>query len=58
MTDRPRKEQPAPAQPKPNVPKPGTVPKLPQTIFNLEKRGADFGTRSRPIAPRPGRKRG
>ncbi len=30
-------------QPKP--PKPGSVPKLPQTIFNLEKRGGS-GNRS------------
>jgi hypothetical protein len=58
MADRPRKEQPAPAQPKPNVPKPGTLPKLPQTIFNLEERGVDLGIRSRPVVPRPTKKRG
>ncbi|MGH2870525.1 MAG: hypothetical protein ACRDNK_23515 [Solirubrobacteraceae bacterium] len=32
------KSQPAP-QPKPKIPAPGTLPKLPQTIFNMEKRG-------------------
>jgi hypothetical protein len=58
MADRSPKEQPAPAQPKPNVPKPGTLPKLPQTIFNLEKRGTDLGIKSRPVAPRPGQNRG
>jgi hypothetical protein len=43
------KNQPTPPQP-PKVPAPGTVPKLPQTIFNLEKRG---GTGS--SGPRRGR---
>jgi hypothetical protein len=31
------KNQPTPQPPK--VPAPGSVPKLPQTIFNMEKRG-------------------
>lgn len=33
-----QKSQPTPP-PQPKVPAPGSVPKLPQTIFNLEKRG-------------------
>ncbi len=44
MSEQPRKAAPVAAtQPKP--PKPGSVPKLPQTIFNLEKRGGS-GNRS------------
>jgi hypothetical protein len=35
MTDQPR-PNPKPAT---NIPKPGSLPKLPQTILNLEKRG-------------------
>ena len=35
MSDSPPKTPPKPV----NVPAPGSVPKLPQTIFNLEKRG-------------------
>jgi len=34
------KSQPAP-QPKSKIPAPGTLPKLPQTIFNMEKRSDD-----------------
>jgi hypothetical protein len=40
-----------PPSPKPgNVPPPGSVPKLPQTIFNLEKKGesGSIGGTSRP----------
>lgn len=45
-------EQPAqtpPATPKnpDGLPRPGSLPKLPQTIFNLEKRGGDMN-RPRP----------
>lgn len=29
--------------PAPNVPAPGSVPSLPQEIFNLEKKGGDVG---------------
>ena len=36
------KSQSAP-QPKPKIPAPGTLPKLPQTIFNMEKRGGNEG---------------
>jgi len=39
---------PPPANPS-NVPPPGSVPKLPQTIFNLEKRDGAVS----PRAPRP-----
>jgi hypothetical protein len=43
---------PKPSPAKPAVPAPGSLPKLPQTIFNLEKRsgdpGKDSSTRSRP----------
>ncbi len=31
-----------------NVPPPGSVPKLPQTIFNLEKRGSDGSGKTHP----------
>jgi hypothetical protein len=31
------KSNPAP-QPRPKIPAPGTLPKLPQTFFNMEKR--------------------
>jgi hypothetical protein len=41
------KSQPTPTQP-PKVPAPGTVPKLPQTIFNLENRGGTGSTGGRP----------
>ena len=41
------KSQPTPPPP-PKVPAPGTVPKLPQTIFNLEKRGGTGGSDGRP----------
>jgi hypothetical protein len=34
----PRKDTPPPPKKGP-VPRPGSLPKLPQTIFNLEKRG-------------------
>jgi hypothetical protein len=40
----PRRENPPPPPPKPtSLPAPGSVPKLPQTIFNLEKRGGGGG---------------
>jgi len=43
----PRKESnPPPAKPG-SVPAPGSVPKLPQTIFNLEKKGGS-GNPARP----------
>lgn len=35
--------QPSP-QPRPKIPAPGTLPKLPQTIFNMEKRGDNGGS--------------
>ena len=38
--------KPAP-QPRPKIPAPGTLPKLPQTIFNMEKRGGNGGARKR-----------
>ena len=44
MADQPHKDAVPPAKPT-NIPKPGTVPKLPQTIFNLEKRGGSSRTR-------------
>ena len=46
----------APAKPA-NVPVPNSVPKLPQTIFNLEKRGGSGSSGIRRAAgrPRPGR---
>lgn len=37
---------PAP-QPRPKIPAPGTLPKLPQTIFIMEKRGDDGGSHKR-----------
>jgi hypothetical protein len=45
MSDQP-KQQPSP--PPPKVPPPESVPKLPDTIWNLEKKGGD---------PPPGRER-
>jgi hypothetical protein len=54
MADQPRKDAPTPAKPT-NIPKPGTVPKLPQTIFNLEKRGGNSGARRAAGRPRPER---
>jgi hypothetical protein len=39
MPEPPRKVTSAPVS-QPKTPKPGSIPKLPQTIFNLEKRGA------------------
>lgn len=38
-------DQPKPQQNKP--PAPGTLPKLPQEIFNLEKKGGDTGGEKR-----------
>ena len=41
-------EQPKPQQDKPpKAPAPGTLPKLPQDIFNLEKKGGDVGGEKR-----------
>ena len=37
MTDQP---EPQPSQPA-KIPAPGSLPKLPQSAFNLEKRGSD-----------------
>jgi hypothetical protein len=56
MADQSRKDHPTPAKPT-NIPKPGSVPKLPQTIFNLEKRGGsgNSGSRRTTGRPRPGR---
>jgi hypothetical protein len=45
----PRPQSPPPPAKPTNVPPPGSVPKLPQTIFNLEKRGGAVP----PRAPRP-----
>ena len=45
----PHPQTPPPAANPSNVPPPGSVPKLPQTIFNLEKRGGA----APPRAPRP-----
>ena len=42
------KSQPTPPLPPPKVPAPGTAPKLPQTIFNLEKRGDTGSSGGRP----------
>jgi hypothetical protein len=53
MADKAQQSQPTP--PKPAPPKPGSVPKLPQTIFNLEKRGGPTGA---PGQRRPPRGRG
>jgi hypothetical protein len=56
MDDQSRKDHPTPAKPV-KIPKPGSVPKLPQTIFNLEKRGGSGkpGARRAVGRPRPGR---
>jgi hypothetical protein len=55
MADQPPKDQPpTPAKPT-NIPKPGTVPKLPQTIFNMEKPGGAVRRDSGVSRPRPGR---
>jgi hypothetical protein len=43
-----------PAKPT-NLPRPGTVPKLPQTIFNLEKRGSAGNVGKQRAPRRPGR---
>jgi hypothetical protein len=55
MTDPPRKDAPTPA--KPAIPKPGSLPKLPQTIFNIEKRGGSGsgGARRATRRQQPGR---
>lgn len=44
MSKQPGDDAPTPANPT-KVPRPGTVPKLPQRIFNLEKRGGSAGAR-------------
>jgi len=46
----PRRENTPPPSKPINVPPPGSVPKLPQTIFNLEKKGGsgDIGSARRP----------
>ncbi len=44
MTGQPRKDTPVPPKPT-TIPEPGSVPKLPQTIFNLEKRGGNCAVR-------------
>jgi hypothetical protein len=50
MADQP-KPNPKPAT---NIPEPGSLPKLPHTIFNLEKRGGDTtGGKRRAAPPRP-----
>ena len=54
MADDARKDTPTPAKPA-GIPKPGTVPKLPQTIFNLEKRGGSPPSRRTIAHPRPKR---
>lgn len=46
MAEQPGKDAPLPPKPT-TIPEPGTVPKLPQTIFNLEKRAGNC--RVRPI---------
>lgn len=45
-------ETPKPTPAKPAVPPPGSLPKLPQTIFYLEKTGANAGTGSTRSQPR------
>jgi hypothetical protein len=56
MADQSRKDAPTPAKPA-RVPAPGSVPKLPQTIFNLEKRGGSrrLGATRAAERPEPGR---
>ena len=51
MADQARKDHPTPGKPA-GVPKPGSLPKLPQTIFNLEKRGGS-GNSGRRATNRP-----
>jgi hypothetical protein len=44
----PRKDTPPPPAKPGNLPAPDSVPKLPQTIFNLEKKGGQVGSPRRP----------